>query len=205
MGGDAHSDEPQPVSEAEAEVRKALDRIGDGFIIFDRDWRFLYINRAAEQYFQRTRGELLGRVIFEAVPATAGSEVQKVLRGVVESGEPTEFEMWAPAMRLWVSFRAFPDAHGLSISFHDITDKKQIADALRASEARHRAMFEHALDGILHTAPTGEIFAANPAACRMLGRTEEEICALGREGLIDTADPRLFSSHFPPSSHRTST
>ncbi len=52
-------------------------------------------------------------------------------------------------------------------------------------------MFEHALDAMFLTAPTGEIFAANEAACRMLGRTEEEICALGRPGVIDENDPRL--------------
>ena len=47
-----------------------------------------------------------------------------------------------------------------------------------------RAMFENALDGMLLTAPDGRIFAANPAACRMLGRTEAEICAAGRAAVV---------------------
>lgn len=53
------------------------------------------------------------------------------------------------------------------------------------------AMFEKSLDGVLLTAPDGRIFAANPAACEMLGRSEEEICAAGREGIVDTTDPNL--------------
>lgn len=64
----------------------------------------------------------------------------------------------------------------------------------RAHDARHQAMFEHALDGMFLTSPRGKIFAANQAACRMLGRTEEEICAVGRAGVIDESDPRLAAA-----------
>ncbi len=62
---------------------------------------------------------------------------------------------------------------------------------MRESENRYRSLFESSVDGILLTAPDGTIFAANPAACRMLGRTQEEICAVGRDGVIDPADPKL--------------
>jgi PAS domain S-box-containing protein len=58
-------------------------------------------------------------------------------------------------------------------------------------ESWHRLLFEHSLDGILLTTPDGGILAANPAMCRMLGYTERELCALGRAGVVDSADPRL--------------
>jgi PAS domain S-box-containing protein len=41
------------------------------------------------------------------------------------------------------------------------------------------------------TAPDGSILDANPAACRILGRTREEILHEGRQGLIDSSDPQL--------------
>jgi hypothetical protein len=34
--------------------------------------------------------------------------------------------------------------------------------------------------GFLPTAPTGEILGANPESCRLLGRTEEEVCRVGK-------------------------
>jgi PAS domain S-box-containing protein len=52
-------------------------------------------------------------------------------------------------------------------------------------------IFENAEEGILLTATDGSIFAANPAACRILGRSEAEICRLGRAGITDAADPAL--------------
>lgn len=53
------------------------------------------------------------------------------------------------------------------------------------------AMLECTLDGVMLTAPDGRILSANPAACEMLGRSEKEICALGREGVVDMTDPNV--------------
>ncbi len=47
------------------------------------------------------------------------------------------------------------------------------------------------MDAVFITAPDGRIYSANPAACRMFERTEEEICELGWSGIIDTSDPRF--------------
>jgi PAS domain S-box-containing protein len=51
-------------------------------------------------------------------------------------------------------------------------------------------LYEHSPDGVLFTVPDGRVLAANPAACRILARTEAEICALGRQRLVDPTDPR---------------
>ena len=60
-------------------------------------------------------------------------------------------------------------------------------------EELYRYLFEHCMDGVLLTNPEGQIFAANPAACQLFRRTQEEICKLGRPGLADPSDPRLDS------------
>lgn len=73
----------------------------------------------------------------------------------------------------------------------DITERKLIDNALLDSEERYRSFYENSVDAILLTSPDGKITAANPAACRMLGRSEEEIIKLGRSGLVDDSDPRV--------------
>jgi len=52
------------------------------------------------------------------------------------------------------------------------------------------AMFARSLDPVMFTAPDGRILAANPAACELLGLSEQEICTRGRAGLADPADAR---------------
>jgi PAS domain S-box-containing protein len=69
--------------------------------------------------------------------------------------------------------------------------RRKVEKLLRESEATYRSIFENSLDAILLTAPDGRIFSANPAACQMYGRTEEEICKVGRESLVDLQDPHL--------------
>lgn len=73
----------------------------------------------------------------------------------------------------------------------DITDRKKIEEALRQSEIHYRSLFNNSLDAFLFTAPDGSILDANPAACKMFGRSVEEIRKVGRNGLVDITDPRL--------------
>ncbi|MFP5213534.1 MAG: PAS domain S-box protein [Acidobacteriota bacterium] len=57
--------------------------------------------------------------------------------------------------------------------------------ALRESEERYRSFFENSLDGVMVTLTDGSILAANPEACRILGRSEAEIRQIGRDGIVD--------------------
>jgi PAS domain S-box-containing protein len=98
----------------------------------------------------------------------------------------------------WISINSQPlfgpgsaQPSGVVTSFTDITERKKAERDLRESEERYRSLYDNSLDGILLTAPDGRVFAANAAACAMLGRSEEEICRLGRASLLNGADPRL--------------
>lgn len=57
----------------------------------------------------------------------------------------------------------------------------------------YKALFQNSLDGLMLTSPDGTILDANPSACRIFGRTREEILRAGRQGVLESSDPRLES------------
>lgn len=73
----------------------------------------------------------------------------------------------------------------------DITDQREMELRLQENLTRLHMIFENTLDGILFTSPDGPIFMANQAACRMLDRSEKELCEVGRDLIVDEKDPRL--------------
>ena len=65
--------------------------------------------------------------------------------------------------------------NGILGTYMDITERKQVEAALRASEVRYRRLFESARDGILILdAETGSIVDVNPFLCELLNFTHEE-------------------------------
>jgi len=53
------------------------------------------------------------------------------------------------------------------------------------------SIFEHSMDAILLASPDGQIYHVNPATCTMFQWTEEELCKIGREGILSWDNPNL--------------
>jgi PAS domain S-box-containing protein len=129
------------------------------------------------------------RITFHALELQAGqidSETQQSLN-TLSTRLDSEF-----TTALAVS--AFLLAGICSIVFLITRAKGKSDTALRESEERYRLLFDSSMDAVLFTAPDGRILSANPAACRMFGRPEEEIIQIGRNGILDSSDPRLNSA-----------
>ena len=75
-----------------------------------------------------------------------------------------------------------------------IEDCRRTEEALHDSEERFRLILENSGEAFLLTNPDGSIYSANPEACRIFCMSEEEICKLGRNGLVDLGDPRLVNA-----------
>lgn len=66
----------------------------------------------------------------------------------------------------------------------DVTEHKQIEEALREREEQYRRIFESATDAILIIDMEGKIAAANPLAFEMYGYSEEELIGLSSSKII---------------------
>jgi PAS domain S-box-containing protein len=72
----------------------------------------------------------------------------------------------------------------------DITERRNAQEILRESEAKYRSLFDASIDAVMLTALDGRILEANEAACRLFGRSREELRRVGRDGVADSSDSR---------------
>ncbi|MDI6911851.1 PAS domain S-box protein [Nocardioides sp.] len=68
-----------------------------------------------------------------------------------------------------------PEINGIVANLRDVTERVRTEEALRLSEALHRAMVETAQEGIMATSPEGRVMFANETASVIVGRPVDEM------------------------------
>jgi len=78
--------------------------------------------------------------------------------------------------------------------FHvDITERKNVAEAIKKSEEHYRLLVEQSADGIFLCNIQGNCLAANTAGCKMLGYTAEEIVTKNLTDAVAPEDHHLIA------------
>ena len=156
------------------EVENVLESIGEGFIAVDEQWRYTYVNRAAEQIYGHDRGSLLGRSLWECFPELRGSVFEAAFRRAMAEGVAVAVEGPYDPLGGWFEVSVYPVASGgLSFYFRDVLQTRLMQKALRESERRFREMAEampqivyvNAADGALeYLSPQWKAFTGREGA-----------------------------------------
>ena len=158
---------------SEERVRSILESISDGFFALDRDWRITYINTAGERFLNRTPGDLIGKVMWDEFPGTAGSEFDRVYRRVLASRVSESFTAHYPNFDRWYELTVNPAPDGLTVYFRDVTEQKLGEERLRASEERRRLALDAAELGTWNFDPASGVVQTDARYRSIFGTTEE--------------------------------
>ena len=115
----------------------------DAIIGIDRNWRFTFANRRANEILA-SKGDLLGKNIWEEFPAAARLPIfafnyERTMRDRV----PANFEAFYPEpLNRWFNILSLPSDDGIIVFFRDITQQRHDEAALRESESRYRLLTE---------------------------------------------------------------
>lgn len=112
-----------------------LESITDAFFLLDRDWRFTFINERAETVLERTREDLLGKVVWVEFPETVDSMFEQQYRMAVDENISVAFEAFYPPLERWFDVHAYPSPEGLAVYFRDVTSKRQAREQLNLLES----------------------------------------------------------------------
>ena len=147
------------LQKSEARFKYLIEKNPDGVIIVDgEEGEILYANPAAKDLFGSPLEKLKG--------TNVGIPVVKDKTSVVEilslRGKQSVVEMF-PAEIEWEEKKA------CLISFHDITERYNLAEKLKENERRYRSLVENVPIGLFSTTPEGRFLDANPALAAILG------------------------------------
>ncbi|MEH6434503.1 bifunctional diguanylate cyclase/phosphodiesterase [Massilia sp. DD77] len=151
-----------------------LESIGDAFFAVDAQWCITYANQRAGAFVGVELGQAIGRQLLEVAPELEHSETLVHYMEAMASRQPRNFEVFWEPHAVWLEVRVYPNEDGLSVYFHEITEKRQAEAAVRASEQRFRSLFQQAGDSIMIIDRDLTIVAVNGQACACYGYTEEE-------------------------------
>lgn len=171
--------------------------------ILDKNYNFVCVNEAYAKTVQRKACNLAGHNLFEFY----SSDIKEIFDDVVRTKESCEFfarpftyhdqpeqgaAYWDGALAPVLDSKG--EVELLILTLYDITEHVRFKEKLSESEERYRSIYDNGHDAIILSHKDGAILSANPAACRMFGMTEEEICAAGREGIFDLDDARIMTA-----------
>ncbi len=177
--------------ERESRGQALLDEVDEFVMVIDWEYRYQHLNEAALRLLRSSREELIGRSVWEFAPTLGDSVEGKALREAIELGRFSMLEYQTEISGDWIEARFYPTSSGVSVFGHEISERKRIEEereqyfaALRASEAKYRAMVENSTEGIVIGAPEGAFQFANQRMADMLGYSVEELLGMSGSDLV---------------------
>ena len=168
--------------DSERKYRTLFETANEGIWTIDAEFRTVSANMKMQEMFGYTEQEMMGRTVWDFVlPGEAESMKQELFKR--PHGIPGRYERrWVrkDGTVIWCFTSATPvfSPDGTFIGsfgmFTDITERRQMDEALRESEEKYRTLVESSFDGIaIHQ--DGILVYVNRTAARLLGADDPEV------------------------------
>ncbi len=163
--------------------------LGEGIYVTDINGVITFTNPKAQELLGRSESELLGQnahLLFHQRPIEESGHLERdcLISNVIHSKQPyksTEEVFWHKnGSPIYVSVNSVPffrnnEIIGTLVVFDDISDRKKIELALRASEKSFKEIIEYAPIGIAIVSLDGRFTVVNQTLCNIVGYTNDEL------------------------------
>lgn len=127
--------------------------------------------------------DYLGKSVRDVFPREVTQHLEKAIRACLRSQKSQKFDFsWTTlGATLWFNTRVAVltdeagEATNITVVIRDITQRKQIEQALAASEKKYRKIFDHSPQGFILLDTEGRIIDINRRICDWLGYKREDI------------------------------
>jgi len=143
----------------------------DGFIyICSQDYEVEFMN---QRFIERTGYYPLGQKCYKALHDLEGV-CPWCVNDRVFKGETVRWEVRSPKDDRWYYVVNTPIKHpdgamSKMAMIQDITERKEMGQALKQAEEKYRGIFENAVEGIYQSSADGRFLSVNPAMAQIFG------------------------------------
>jgi PAS domain S-box-containing protein len=128
----------QDLKRKHKETIDVLERITDGFVAMDEDWRIIYGNAQAEKILNVKREDYLSLNYWECFPEMIDSVYYEQFHKARRENVPVHFEAYFAPFDKWFAVAAYPSDTGLSTFFRDITEQHHLEEERKQYERKLR-------------------------------------------------------------------
>ena len=171
------------LKENEEKYRALIENMTDFVFMIDQQNRILSVNQSAFRFLKRKPEEVIGKSLYDIFPQVIAKNYASSIARVFRTGEPIISERKADlgenAVWLTASLSPIKDDSGKVTAVigtsRDVTQRKQMEEALIQSEARYRAIVEEQTELVFRWLPDGTLTYVNPAYCRFYEKIYDDL------------------------------
>jgi PAS domain S-box-containing protein len=182
--------------ESEARYRRLHESMTDAYVRVDMSGPIVEFNEVYRAMLGYERDELMALSYVDLTPARWHEfEARIIEEQVLPRGHSEVYEkeyrrkdgtVFPIELRTELIVDEAGAPAGMWAIVRDITQRKQVEEALREGEARYRAVVEQASEGIMLTDPEWRFLDVNPRAGEMFGYAPEEMLGMS---VLDVSTP----------------
>lgn len=168
----------QRLIESEENFRRLLERISDGFIALDKDWRYTYANKKIGEMTRRQPEDLIGKCVWEEFPDAVGTATYTAfLQAMQQQRYIANIDHFEP-LGLWQENHIYPSPDGISVFIRDITQQKKAEIELQTVKDRLFFHINNSPLGFVEWDQDFSIRSWSPRAEDIFGWTQQELATL---------------------------
>jgi diguanylate cyclase (GGDEF)-like protein/PAS domain S-box-containing protein len=185
---------------SETELRALFASMHDVVLVIDRDGVYLKVAPTKPGLLYKPPEELLGSNLKDIFPSEQAEFFCRVMQQVIDTKQNSqvEYELIIDGRTVWFQTTISPlNADSTLWVAHDITNRKQMEEALRSAEENYRLIFANAIVGIFQSTPEGRFLSINPVMAHIFGYNSpkemlESVVNIEIQDYVDPADRREF-------------
>jgi len=178
--------------------RLIIEDMKESYYEMDIEGNFTFCNDALCRQLGYSREELMGMNYRVYTPPEHVKRLNELYERICHTGNANELfvmeQIRKDGRRIFIESSVFPSRNekravvGYRGIGRDVTERMQMEEALRRSEARYRAILEEIEEGYYEVDLAGNFTFVNDAACRQFGYSREELMGMNYKVYVPKAD-----------------